>query len=191
MRATGWLLALTFSAIAQTAFCADAYRGADPVLLQQLRDRFASATTSGKALSELIKLLDEKLPGDPAAWPPVFSAYRAALEGLVGKHSLAPWRKYNHAKAGLARFQGLVEAHPDSIEIRMLRYSTCSQLPDFFQMQPQAEADLQILTEQFAQGVDPMVPDPLRQGYLRWILDNGKPSPDVRKQLEAALAAAD
>ena len=49
------------------------------------------------------------------------AAYRAALAGLAGKHSLRPWTKYQHAKVGLAKFHGLVETYPESIEIRMLR----------------------------------------------------------------------
>jgi hypothetical protein len=188
MRATGWLLALAFSAIARAATPGDAYSGADPVLLQQVRDRFGAATASGKASSELAKLLDEKLPDDLAAWPPVFQAYRAALEGLIGKHSPAPWRKYNHAKAGIAQFHGLVEVHPDSIEIRMLRYSTCSQLPDFFGMRAQADADLVALVEMFGQGTDPMVSPSQRRGYIQWIFDHGRPGPDIKTQLEKLLA---
>ncbi len=169
----------------------EAYGGGDSVLLQEVRNRFGFATESGEATREIRELLDSQLPADPAEWPPVFRAYHAALDGLAGKHSAAPWTKYRRAKASLAGFSGLVEAHPGSIEIRMLRYSTCSQLPDFFHVGEQVEADLKVLAELLARNEDPMVPATLREGYIQWILDNGHPAPVIRKQLEAALAPAD
>ncbi len=168
-----------------------AYRGVDPGLLGEVRAAFAAAPDSASAARALGARLDAGLPADPAAWPPVFRAYRAALEGIAGKHSSAPWEKYRRAKAGMARFAGLAEAHPASVEIRMLRYSAGSQLPDFFGAKAQAAEDLRILADGLVQGADPMVPSGLRKGYIRWILENGNPPPEIRKRLEEALAAAD
>ena len=166
---------------------ADAYRSAAPVLVKQVREGFKQAPDSMPVTRELIAMLDGTLPADVASWPPVFQAYRAALEALAGKHSHVPWTKYRHVKAGLVRFKGLVEAYPDSIEIRMLRYSTCSQLPDFFGQRPQAEADLAALVELFRQDTDPRVQAAQRRGYIQWILDHGRPAPDIRVQLEKLL----
>jgi hypothetical protein len=188
MRAIVGLLVLAFALCARAAPPRETYQGADPTLLQQVQDQFAAATGSGKATQELIQRLEKSLPADSTQWPPVFLAYRAALEGLAGKHSLRPWTKYNRAKASLAKFKGLAEAYPDSIEIRMLRYSTCSQLPDFFKMRPQANADLAVLVELFERGADPLIPEKLRQGYIQWILDKSQPAPEIRQRLETALS---
>lgn len=188
MRATVGLLVLLFSLWVQAEPAGSAYRGADSALLQQMRDRMGAASGSRAATQELIQRLEKSLPAERTEWPPIFLAYRAALEGLVGKHSRLPWAKYNHAQSGVAQFQGLAEAYPDSIEIRMLRFSTCSQLPDFFKMRPQAEADLAVLAELFERGVDPWIPEKLGQGYIQWILDKSQPAPDVRRRLEAARA---
>lgn len=155
-------------------------------LLAEVRGRFAEAVDSAPAARELARFLDER--PEPVRLP-VLRAYRAALEGLLGKHSHAPWTRYRHARNGLARFEGLVEAQPGSIEIRMLRYTTCKGLPDFFGMGPQTGADLGALVELFANGADPELPDDLRRGYLHWILEQGGPDPEQRRRLESALAA--
>ncbi len=181
-----WIL--ISSLLCGVSWGADAYRGADSNLLAQVRAEFETATESSAATTALIELLDQKLPQETTEWPPVFLAYRAALEGLTGKHSLRPWQKYNRTQAGLARFEGLVEANPESIEIRMLRFSFCSQLPDFFDMQAQAGQDRRALIEMLAQKLDPMVSDAYRQDSMRWIVNNGKPLPAERKKLEAMLA---
>lgn len=186
MRATAWLLVLAFALCAQATSSNDAYQGTDPALLQLVRERFDAAPGSGKATQELIQRLEKSLPAERTEWPPVFLAYRAALEGLAGKHSRLPWAKYNHAQAGVAQFRGLAEAYPESVEIRMLRFSTFSQLPDFFKVSSQANADLAVLVELFARGADPGIPETLRQDYIQWILDNGHPAPEVRQRLEAA-----
>lgn len=187
MRRIVALAAALLALAARAAPVADAYRGADSVLLRQVRDGFSQAPDSARATQETIAVLDAALPADVAGWPPVFGAYRAALEGLAGMHSLAPWSKYRHVKAGLARFEGLVEDYPDSIEIRMLRYATCRTLPDFFGMRSQADADLAALVELFGLGPDPMVSAAQRRGYIQWILDHGQPAPDIRARLEKLL----
>lgn len=170
------------------AWGADAYQGVDSNLLAQVRADFEAATESGAATAALIGLLDQRLPRDGAEWPPVLLAYRAALEGLTGRHSHRPWQKYSRTRAGLARFEGLAEAHPESTEILLLRFSFCSQLPDFFDMQAQAERDRRTLIRLLAARQDPMVDDSFRRDSMRWILKNGKPTPSERQQLETMLA---
>ena len=187
VRAAVFSLVLAAVAAARAEGPAAAYRGADPGLLAQVRQNFEAAPESAAATRKLVALLDTRLPADRTAWPPVFRAFRAALEGLRGKHSLLPWDKYRHVKAGLAQFRGLVEAHPEAMELRMLRYSFCSQLPEFFEMGPQAAADLAVLVVQFERNADPTVTEVFRQKALRWILQHGAPPPDVRARLAALL----
>lgn len=195
MRAAGcfflvWMMAVAGGA-ADVPPPAAAYRGADPVLLELVRGRFPAATESPKTTGELIALLDGNLPADPAEWPAIFRAYRASLEGLVGKHSRKPWEKYTRVKAGLARFHGLVEAHPESIEIRMLRYAFCSQLPGLFEVEPLAEMDLVALADLLERGEDPTVTPAYCREVAGWILQNGNPAPEQRRKLQARAAAAD
>ena len=161
----------------------------DPGLLERMRRGFEIAPESETETRALLAVLAERLPADPAADPPVLQAYRAALEGLLGKHGRLPWDKYKRTKAGLAKLDALVAAHPDSIEIRALRFSFCHQLPEFFGKGPQAAADLAVLADQFARGEDPAVAGTYRRDLIRWLLQRGNPAPGDRRKLETALGA--
>ncbi len=188
-RAAG-LLAAWLGAVAVWAAPAEiGARDSDPALLEQMRRGFEIAPESETETRALLAVLAERLPADPAADPPVLQAYRAALEGLLGKHGRLPWDKYKRTKAGLAKLDALVAAHPDSIEIRALRFSFCSQLPDFFEKGPQAAADLAVLADQFARGEDPAVAGTYRRDLIRWLLQRGNPAPGDRRKLETALGA--
>ena len=182
------LLALLLAAAAARAGSpAAAYRGADPQLLTQVRENFEAATESVPVARHLTVLLDARLPPERESWPAVFRAFRAALEGVHGKHSHLPWVKYRHVRSALAQFRGLVEAHPEAVELRMLRYSFCSQLPEVFGMGPQAAADLPVLVAQLERNADPMVTDVFRRKAAEWILKHGAPPPDLRARLAGLL----
>ena len=187
MRAAGLLVALLGTATVWAAPPEYPARAPDPEVLDHLRRGFEVAPESATETRALLDWLDQRLPADSAGIPPVVAAYRAALEGLQGKHSRLPWEKYRRTQAGLAKLDELVAAHPDSIEIRSLRFSFCSQLPEFFEKGPQAAADLAVLAEQFARGEDPAVAGTYRQDLLRWRLQRGQPTPSEREKLAAAL----
>lgn len=189
MRAAGLLAALLGAAAVWAAPPETGVRDSDPALLDQMRRGFEIAPESEPETRALLAVLDERLPADPDAGPPVLQAYRAALEGLLGKHGRLPWDKYRRTKAGLAKLDALVAAHPDSIEIRALRFSFCNQLPEFFEKGPQAAADLAALADQFGRGGDPSVAGPYRRDLIRWLLRIGNPAPGDRQKLEAALGA--
>jgi hypothetical protein len=191
VRKIALLLALLVSNSAWADSTEEAYRGADSHLLAQVRKGFETAPGSAIETRKLTELIDGNLPADLTDWPPIFLAYRAALEGLTGKHSLRPWVKYKRAKAGLAKLHDWVETYPDSIEIRMLRFSFCSQLPDFFEMRPLAEQDLAVLADLLVHRSDPMVSEEYGRNVVQWILQNGEPSSDERRRLESVFGPAD
>ena len=178
--------------LAATAGSADAtspeaaYLGADRALLEEVRAGFKASTKSAAITAELIALMDGRLPADPADWPAIFQAYRASLEGLVGKHSHKPWNKYVRVKAALARFAGLVEAHPESIEIRGLRFAFFYQIPKLFDVRPLALEDRAVLADLLLRREDPTVTPAYCREMAEWILQNGHPRPDERKKLEGA-----
>jgi hypothetical protein len=183
-----WLVAGVARAENSASPAEEAYRGVDAVLLEQVRGRFKAATESADVTRQLIELLDGKLlPTVPSEWPAIFQAYRASLEGLVGKHSLVPWEKYTRVKAGIGRFRGLAEAHPGSIEVRALRFAFYGQLPELFGVRHLADQDLAALVDLFARGNDSTVSKAYCRDVIRWILENGRPSPDQKRRLTDAL----
>ena len=186
-RAAGIVAALLAAAAAWASPPEIGARDPDPALLDRMRRGFEIAPESEPETRALLAALSESLPADPAAGPPVLQAYRAALEGLLGKHGRLPWDKYRRTQAGLAKLDALVAAHPDSIEIRALRFSFCHQLPEFFEKGPQAAADLAVLAEQFERGADPSVAGTYRRDLIRWLLRVGNPAPGDRRKLAAAL----
>lgn len=158
---------------------------ADPDLLEQVRLEFERAPDSSAVTRSLTRLLQARLPPDRAEWPPVFQAYDAALAGLAGKHARLPWDKYNRTRAGLAGLDALAAAHPESIEIRALRFFFCRGLPDLFQAGPTAEADLAALADLFARGADDSVAGDYRR-KLRQALREAAPAGfEARRKLDA------
>lgn len=158
---------------------------ADPDLLEQVRLEFERAPDSSAVTRSLTRLLQARLPPDRAEWPPVFQAYDAALAGLAGKHARLPWDKYNRTRAGLAGLDALAAAHPESIEIRALRFFFCRGLPEFFRAGPTAEADLAALADLFARGADDTVAGDYRR-KLRQALQEAAPAgSEARRKLDA------
>ena len=190
MRRVEWRLFLVLSFACGASSAEDVVRPSPSELLDQVRKGFETAPESAAETSRLVTLLDGNLPANLEEWPPDLLAFRAALEGLVGKHSLWPLEKYRRAQAGLARFQGLAEAHPDSVEIRMLRFSYYSQLPGFFEMRKQAELDLAILISLFERQTYSEVPEEKQHDMIRWILKNGHPAPADRRRLNALIGSS-
>jgi hypothetical protein len=158
---------------------------ADPDLLEQVRLEFERAPDSSAVTRSLTRLLQARLPPDRAEWPPVFQAYDAALAGLAGKHARLPWDKYNRTRAGLAGLDALAAAHPESIEIRALRFFFCRGLPDLFQAGPTAEADLAALADLFARGADDSVAGDYRRKLRQALREAAPAGSEAWRKLDA------
>ena len=164
-----------------------AYRGVDAEFLGEIRREFDAAPDSAAATRALAGKLDGRLGEESDGGAPVLRAYRAALEGIEGKHSRLPWDKFKRTKAGLGKLEGLVEAYPESIEIRLLRFTYCHQLPGFFEAGAKAAADRGELARRLAEGMDSAVAGAYRREVIQWILRNGDPTAEEIAKLEAAL----
>ena len=175
MRRSGICVVLLVAALRAAAAVPGGTREVvDAELLGRLRQGVEQAAESAALTRELQALLVARLPPGRADWPPVFLAYGAALEGLTGKHALLPWDKFTYTKAGLAQLNKLVTAHPDSIEIRSLRYFFCSQLPDFFEVQPTVQADFAALMDLYAREADETVAGEYREQLRQRLLRNSQ-----------------
>jgi hypothetical protein len=159
-----------------------AYQGIDATTLARLRTDFQLATDSSQATHAAIAFLDSCFPSPQSSWPPVAQAYRASLEGLIGKHATNLFEKLNRVNAAIAAYHGLVEAWPDTLEIRFMRFAFYVQLPGIFGVGKYVAPDRAQLVDMLERADDTMVPAKQRLDMIAWILTEGRPSPlEVRR----------
>lgn len=148
---------------------AAAYAGIDETTLGRLRRDFDRAVESLDSTRELTTFLDSRFGGDSQDWPPVARAYRASLEGLLGKYEWRLIPKLERVNAAIAMFEGLVENHPQSLELRFMRYSLFSRLPAVFGVSRFVKPDLEALRRLLEAGADPMVPEAQRLAMIAFV----------------------
>ena len=160
----------------------------DSARLERLREDFDRAPESAEATRRLKRRIAAEMPPDRGEWPTIYLAYDAALEGLEGKHSAAPWDKYVRAKSGLAKLDALVSAQPDSIEIRALRYFYCRGLPDMFGAGGRVAEDYAALAELYARGADETVAGSYRESLRARLLEEAPAEGEAKNKLKTAPA---
>jgi hypothetical protein len=130
--------------------------------------------------------MDAMFPGEISTWPGIVRAYRASLEGLIGKHDTRLSEKFTRVNNAIGMFNGLVENWPDSLEIRFLRYSFYSQIPGIFGVGHYVKPDLEAMLVMFERGGDGSVPRPQLLDMAEWLRTEG----GLAKKEQARLAAA-
>ncbi|MBN1241476.1 MAG: hypothetical protein JXA15_02070 [Spirochaetales bacterium] len=166
----------------------DPYAGFAPGTLELVRSSFYRAVDSLPATESAIAELVARLGTSRRSWPLVARAYRASLEGLVGKHSPGLLEKFNRVNAALEQWRGLVEASPDSLELRFLRYSFYSQLPAVFGVGSYLAPDREALIAIFEKGGDARVPRNQALDMVAWLMKEGKLSASEKRRLELAAS---
>lgn len=177
------------SAAPASAPHAAAYRGLSAELLASIRDAFYGAEKSMDETLKAISFMEAKIDGPVAAWPGLARAYRASLEGLVGKHDARLTVKFNKVNEAIKAFDGIAEAFPSSLEIRFLRYAFYSQLPAIFGVGRFVKPDLEAIIAMLEAGADPFVPAAQQTDMADWLLAEASLSPAERRRVTAARAA--
>jgi hypothetical protein len=165
-----------------------AYAGLDEAIIAKLRADFTAAVESRATTEQAIRSMDAQFPRERELWPPLARAYRASLEGLIGKHSPKLLEKFNRVNVAIADYQGLIEAYPEALELRFMRFAFYSQLPGLFGVGKYVAPDRAILTDLLEQGQDKRVPDSQKLEMISWILKDGKPDRAETARLQAAAA---
>lgn len=177
------------SAAPANAAHAAAYRGLSAELLASIRDGFYRAEQSMDETLKAISFMEAKVDGPVAAWPGLARAYRASLEGLIGKHDTRLTVKFNKVNEAIKAFDGIAEAFPSSLEIRFLRYAFFSQLPAIFGVGRFVKPDLEAIIAMLEAGSDPFVPAAQQTDMADWLLAEASLSPAERRRVTAARAA--
>lgn len=168
-----------------TSSTASAYIGIDEPNLLSLRVVFTKAADSLEATQSAISFLDARFPGESNSMPAIVRAYRASLMGLSGKYARNVFDTLNSVNESLKAWEGLVELHPASLEIRFQRYAYFSQLPAFFKVGKYVKPDLAALLSLFEDNTDERVPRAQRNDMIAWLLSEGKLSSAERRRIAA------
>ena len=104
--------------------------------LNQVRQEYYSAVKDDKAADRFYKKLKSGDLSDP-----IILAYYGSAEALRAKHAINPYNKISFLKAGLKNLAKAVNARPESLEIRFLRFSLQHYLPSFLGMGKELDTD--------------------------------------------------
>lgn len=107
-----------------------------------------------------------------SVYPGESAAYLAGFEALKAKNALWPIDKWNLAQSALSKMDKAVEEHPQNIEVRFIRASTCYYLPFFFNRKDQVIQDFRVLVKLIPGGAS-AYPEHLIRNISRFILDSG------------------
>jgi hypothetical protein len=187
--AAGWATGGTTGGTGSNTNASDpAYAGLDETTIAEIRAGFTEAVESMAATEKAIRAMDVRFPEERLLWPPMARAYRASLEGLIGKHSPKLLDKLHRVNAAIADYHGLIEAYPGSLELRFMRFAFYSQLPGLFGVGSHVKPDRAVLTDMLEQGDDKRVPDSQKLEMISWILKDGKPEKAETTRLQGAAA---
>ncbi len=181
------ITALSAAPAVSAAPTASAYANLAPSDFAKVRADFYSAAESLDATRQAIASMDAMFPGEITTWPGIAKAYRASLEGLIGKHDRRLSEKFTRVNNAIAMFDGLVENWPDSLEIRFLRYSFYSQIPGIFSVGHFVKPDLEAMLVMFERGGDSSVPRFQLLEMAEWLRTEGGLGGNERIRLSAAV----
>jgi hypothetical protein len=166
---------------------ASAYASLAPADFAKVRAEFYKAAESLDATTKAIAAMDTMFSGEISTWPGIVRAYRASLEGLIGKHDASLTVKLTRVNKAIEMFDGLVENWPDSLELRFLRYSFYSQLPGIFGVGKYIKPDLEALLAMYERGGDGTVPVKQLLDMAEWLRTEGKLSKSEQARLAMAV----
>jgi hypothetical protein len=119
-------------------------------------------------------------------WDVTIEGYRGALEVVRAKHSKWPPNKLKYFNRGAATLDALVEANPENLELRYLRFASYRFLPFFLRRDDSLAADLRALASGLPEHPETFSPT-VYGGVVRFLLENGDLAEDERARLEGAL----
>lgn len=131
--------------------------------LEEVRSLYQRAESGEEAAEDLLELLEEVGEEEP-----VLLAYKASGTMLMAKHVFSPFSKLSYFKKGKELLQKAVDAAPDNVEIRFLRFAIQDSTPGFLGYKDRLEEDKEFLLREL-----PNVDDPaLKQLVLPFLLNS-------------------
>lgn len=123
-------------------------------MLDTVRLAYSKAIESSTKTEEFAKILlaeTTQSSTENIAENAIITAYKGALEALRAKHAWMPFNKLAYLDNAKKFFITAIEAAPNDIEIRFLRFSIQSNLPIFLMQSPNIQEDKEIIIKNLEQ----------------------------------------
>jgi hypothetical protein len=171
-------------AAAAVLFALVAAWAAPALTLQEIRRGFNAAIDDPGARASLEAAIRKAWPRLEEA-PVVMRAYAAALKGLDARQTRSLLDKVRSIDESIALFTGLVEAAPNDLETRFLRYAFYSELPALFRVSGFVPRDRSVLIGMLSLKDYSVVPMDMQRAMIDRMLSGAPMSPADRMRLQA------
>lgn len=121
--------------------------------LTEVRDLFARASPHKESCEKLLVLLEPYNEHNN----PTFMGYKAVGTMLMAKHTFNPFKKMSYFKKGRQMLDKAVNADPDNIELRFLRFAAQTEAPGFLGYRGEVEEDKKFLIAALPYTSDPRI----------------------------------
>lgn len=105
--------------------------------IRGLYDRAAAEEVAAEKLRELTKNSSHE--------DPLLYGYKGAAHMMMAKHVANPFKKLSHFNKGKDIFSEAIQAAPENVELRFLRFSVQAEAPGFLNYKQNLEEDKRIL----------------------------------------------
>ncbi|KEQ28486.1 hypothetical protein N180_02300 [Pedobacter antarcticus 4BY] len=109
--------------------------------INQLRDLYAQSASSKKSADQLLNLLKGADKNSAA----IYIGYKGAAEMMQAKYGFNPFSKYKSFKRGKLLLEEAVKKDDKDIEVRFLRFTIQTNLPQFLGYDKQVKQDKKFL----------------------------------------------
>lgn len=158
-----------------------------PLTLTEVRREYYRALDHEQAVAPLYARLSRE-----RTLSPVMLGYRAATLALKARYAWNPVQKLKYLKQAGPMFERAIEAEPQHVEIRFLRFAMEHYMPAFLGFSTHLAEDRRAIVEglyhlQLTGQEDPTI----LSGAAKFVRDSGRCTETERDQLDTVLALLD
>lgn len=108
--------------------------------ISEVRNLYKNAAEEEAAAEKLLEFTEDKTSANP-----LVLGYNGAAHMMVAKHVGNPFKKLSYFNKGKEIFTKAIEAAPDNVELRFLRFAVQAETPAFLNYKQDLEEDKEIL----------------------------------------------
>jgi hypothetical protein len=108
--------------------------------LEEIRELYQQAPEEEAAARQLMQKTENYRDNEPLMF-----AYKGAAHMMMAKHVINPFSKMSHFNKGKKIYTAAIDADPNNLELRFLRFSVQSEAPGFLGYKQNVEEDKSLL----------------------------------------------